>query len=175
MRFALVALAVVLTPVAVSAQGHPQTREGFWIGFGLGYGSLGFECSGCGNDRVGGASGYLKMGGKLSDKLLLGGESNAWTKDDAGTTVTAGNVSVVLYYYPSTTSGFFLRAGLGGASLDIEGVGSETGGGAVFGLGYDVRVSPKMSLTPVLNFGAGALANDFKQNVVQIALGLTWH
>ena len=175
MRFALVALAVALAPAAASAQGHPQTREGFWIGFGLGYGSLGFECSGCSNDREGAFSGYLKMGGVLSSKLLIGGETNGWTKDVGGSTVTAANASVVLYFYPSASGGFFLRGGLGWATLDVEGFGSETGPGGVFGIGYDVRVSPKMSLTPVLNFAAGALENDFKQNVVQIALGLTWH
>jgi hypothetical protein len=120
-------------------------------------------------------SGYLTLGGKLSDKLLLGGETNGWSKDDQGTMVTAANASVVLYFYPSATGGFFLRGGLGWATLDIEGLGSESGGGAVFGLGYDVRVSRNMSLVPVLNFAGGALANDFKQNVVQIALGLTWH
>jgi len=175
MRFALVALAVALAPTAAVAQGHPQIRDGFWIGFGLGYGSLGFECSGCSNDRVGGLSGYLKMGGKLGPKLLLGGETNGWSKDDQGTMVTAANASVVLYFYPSATGGFFLRGGLGWSTLDIEGIGSEGGGGAVFGIGYDVRVSANMSLVPVLNFAGGALANDFKQNVVQVALGLTWH
>lgn len=175
MRFALVALAVALAPAAASAQGHPQTREGFWIGFGLGYGSLGFECTGCGNEREGALSGYLKMGGTLSPKLLLGGETNGWSKDIGGSMVTAANASVVLYFYPSPTGGFFLRGGLGWATLDVEGLGSETGPGGVFGIGYDVRVSPKMSLTPVLNFAGGTLANDFKQNVVQIALGLTWH
>src|SRR5438105_15398096 len=35
---------VVAGPRWAAAQ-HPQTREGFWIGFGFGYGSLGFSCS----------------------------------------------------------------------------------------------------------------------------------
>ena len=175
MRHVLVALLVAATPVAAAAQGHPQTREGFWIGFGFGYGTLGFECSGCSSDRAGAFSGYLKMGGTLSSKLLLGGETNGWTKDDQGTTVTAANASLTLYFYPSPSGGFFLRGGVGWASLDIEGVGSETGPGGTLGLGYDIRVSPKMSVTPVLNFMGGALANDFKQNVVQVAVGLTWH
>jgi hypothetical protein len=162
-------------PAAAAAQGHPQTREGFWIGFGFGYGSLGFECSGCTNDREGAFSGYLKMGGTLSPKLLLGGETNGWTKDDQGTMVTAANASLTLYFYPSADGGFFLRGGVGWASLKIEGLGSETGPGGTFGLGYDIRVSPKMSVTPVLNFNGGVLADDFKQNVVQLAVGVTWH
>jgi hypothetical protein len=115
------------------------------------------------------------MGGTLSSKLLLGGETNGWSKDDQGTMVTAANASLTLYFYPSATGGFFLRGGVGWASLDIEGLGSETGPGGTFGLGYDIRVSQNMSVTPVLNFNGGALANDFKQNVVQLAVGLTWH
>src|SRR5438094_10350902 len=40
---------------------HPQTRQGFWIGFGFGYGSLGLSCDGCNSiDREGGVSGYVK-------------------------------------------------------------------------------------------------------------------
>jgi len=175
MRHLLAALLLVAAPAAAAAQGHPQTREGFWIGFGFGYGSLGFECSGCSSDREGAFSGYLMMGGTLSPKLLLGGESSAWTKDDGGTMVTAGNVSAVLVFYPNANGGFFLRAGLGWASLDIEGLGSETGPGGTLGLGYDLRLSDKMSISPVVNFYGGALANDFKQNWMQVAVGLTWH
>ena len=177
MRYVLAALVVAMAPAAsvASAQGHPQTRDGFWIGFGFGYGSLGFSCNGCSTSREGAFSGYLKMGGTLSPKLLLGGETNGWTKDDQGTKVTAANASVVLYFYPSPTGGFFLRGGLGWATLDIQNVGSETGPGAVFGLGYDLRVGTNMSIVPVVNWNYGALANDFKQNVLQVAVGVTWH
>lgn len=45
----------------------------------------------------------------------------------------------------------------------------------MFGLGYDVRVGGNMSITPVLNFNWGSLANDFSQNVVQLAVGVTFH
>jgi len=74
---------------------HPQTREGFWIGFGFGYGSLGFSCSGC-SGTEGAPSGYLKLGGTLSPNLLIGGETDGWTKSISGTTLTAGNASLAL-------------------------------------------------------------------------------
>ena len=90
-------------------------------------------------------------------------------------TVTAGNLSGTVYFYPSPASGLFLRGGLGWATLDIEGFGSESGVGAVFGAGYDIRVSGNTSITPVLNFNWGSLANDFSQNVVQLAVGVTFH
>lgn len=169
----LTALALVLVPAA-SAQGTAPIREGFWIGFGLGYGSLGFDCTGCGSEREGALSGYLKLGGTLSPKLLLGGETNGWTKDDQGTTVTAGNASAVIYFYPSPAGGFFLRGGLGFATLSIGGF-DESGVGGVIGTGFDIRMGPKTSITPVFNFNFGSLSDGVSQNVIQLAVGVTFH
>jgi Outer membrane protein beta-barrel domain len=173
MRY-LTALVLVLAP-ALSAQGRPQTRDGFWIGFGLGWGSLSFSCSGCSGSE-GAFSGYLKMGGTISPKVLIGGESNGWSKSDAGTTLTAGNLSATVYFYPQPTGGLFLRGGIGWASLSVSGGGgSESGAGAVFGVGYDVRVGAKTSIVPVANFNWGDLGSGVKQNVFQLAVGVTFH
>jgi len=179
--FALLAL---LGAAAARAQ-HPQTRKGFWIGFGFGYGSLGLSCTGCSNiSREGGISGFLKMGGTVSDKLLLGGESNGWTKDVGGTTITAGNVSFTAYYYPAPANGFFLRGGLGFADYKEEGSSGSTGFGFTLGLGYDIRVGTNFSLTPVANFSWGSVGDvqsggftipGTKENVFQLGLGFTWH
>jgi len=169
----ITALAIVLVSAA-PAQGRAQTREGFWIGFGLGYGSLGFDCSGCGTEREGAVSGYLKLGGTLSPKLLLGGETNGWTKSEGGTTLTAGNASAVVYFYPSPTGGFFLRGGLGFATLSIGGF-DESGVGGVIGTGFDIRMGAKTSITPVFNFNWGSLSDGVSQNVVQLAVGVTFH
>ena len=172
----LAALAVALAPAA-PAQGHPQTRQGFWIGFGLGYGSLSFSCSGCSGSE-GGLSGYLKLGGTLSPKLLIGGETNGWSKSQGGGTLTASNASATVYFYPSATGGLFLRGGLGFAALTASAGGSsatESGVGAVFGAGYDIRVGRNMSIVPVANFNWGNIGSGVKQNVFQLAVGLTWH
>src|SRR5205807_2505553 len=121
----------VAGPRQVAAQ-HPQTREGFWIGFGFGYGSAKASCDGCGTSSGnGGVTGFLKLGGTLSKQVLLGGEVNAWTKSDSGVTTELGNVSAAVYYYPAVKSGFFLKGGLGfstfrahdGGSIDGTGVG----------------------------------------------------
>jgi hypothetical protein len=177
MRLVLTALAVVaLAPVA-AAQGHPQSRDGFWIGFGLGYGSLSYSCSGCSGSE-GALSGYLKLGGTLSPKILIGGETNGWVKSENGTTVSAGNASAALYFYPAPASGLFLRGGIGVATLSATNggtTGSQSGFGLTFGLGYDVRVGTNMSITPVANYNWGNLGSGVKQNVFQLAVGLTWH
>src|SRR5206468_9362119 len=57
---AIVSALLVVAASAASAQ-HPQTRKGFWIGFGFGYGS--YTCTDC--SSVGSVSGYLKMGGTV--------------------------------------------------------------------------------------------------------------
>lgn len=94
----------------VSAQVRPQTRDGFFVGFGLGWGSLG--CSDCDGEREPGLSGYFKLGGTVSDQLLLGFESNGWYKEEDGVTLSQGNLSAVAYLYPAPASGFFLKGGL---------------------------------------------------------------
>ena len=73
-------------------------------------------CDGC--DRVGAPSGYLKLGGTLRQNILLGVETNGWTKSEAGARLTMGNVSGAIYWYPMTTNGMFVKAGAGYSVLD---------------------------------------------------------
>jgi hypothetical protein len=174
-RSVTVAVALVLAGASVANAQHAQTRKGFWIGFGLGMGSLGFTCDGCISDRESALSGYLKMGGTLSPKLLLGGETNGWTKSEGGTTMTAGNLSLTAYYYPVPAGGLFLRGGLGASSLQITGADAETGLGASIGAGYDIRVGTNFSVTPVLNFNWGKPVTGLGQNFVQFGIGATFH
>ncbi len=169
-----IVIAVGLLVLVTTSTLQAQTREGFWIGFGLGAGSLGIEG---GTDRDTGVVGYLKLGGTISERFLLGVESNAWLKDESGVTVTHTNHSAVAYFYPSATSGFFLKGGLGSARLLEEVSGrntSETGGGAVLGLGFDARVGDNWSITPVLNFNYGAFDGG-NTNIVELAVGVSWH
>ena len=150
-------------------------RSGFWFNGGLGFGSLG--CRDC-NGREGGLSGGLALGGTLGQKVLLGVGSNGWRKSDAGETLTAGTLTALIRFYPSATGGFFLLGGLGVGSirLEVDGLGSvtETGFGALLGLGYDIRVGSSVSLTPFWN-GFAVEGSDLNANVGQLGLGLTVH
>ena len=133
----ILGLLVLMTAGAAQAQSH----EGFWVGFGFGGGSLGIDG---GTDRDTGVVGYLKLGGTLSERFLLGVELNQWMREErSGATVGLTNLSAVVYFYPSATSGFFLKGGLGTSRLEVEVSGisvSQDGGGAVLGLGFDARV-----------------------------------
>jgi hypothetical protein len=168
----------VLLASSASAQ-QAQTRQGFWIGGGMGYGSLGMSCEGCGDiDREGGASGYFKLGGTIRPNILLGVEGNGWRKSEGTLTLTMGNFSGAAYWYPMTTTGLFLKGGVGYSTLrvsdDVLGDASDSGFGLLAGLGYDIRVSRSLSITPVANWFRGGFDGG-SANVMQLGLGVTSH
>ena len=171
---------------------RPQRREGFWIGFGLGYGSANISCDNCtSGSRTGGVTAFLKLGGTPSQSVLIGGAINGWSHSSGGATETIGNVTGSLYYYPVATGGLFLTGGLGfsGYEVDTSPSTSGTGWGFTGGIGYDVRVGRNVSLTPVVSFVYGALedfdvqlggggvsrATGWKQSVIDLGLGVTFH
>jgi len=185
-------LAFAAAPAAWA--GHPQTRQGFWIGFGAGYGSAeaSADCEGCGGEREGSFTGFVKLGGTLNEKVLLGVETNGWIKEVDDTTLTLGSVTGTVTFYPQASGGFFLKGGVGLSYVDTEtSEGSFTaslskaGWGVLAGIGYDLRVGRNTSLTPCVNFYYGqpgdidfegeALFGGWKQNVVTFEIGLTFH
>jgi len=185
-------LALVVLGGAVASPGwgqRPQRRDGFWIGFGVGYGWAHVACDGClGVARTGGATGFLKLGGTLSPHVLLGGQVNVWAHDDGASTEGIANVTASLYYYPDARRGLFLTGGLGFSdySTDSRPAFEGSGWGATLGVGYDVRVGRNVSLTPIVHwvYGAvgdvnqGALGPGFtgwRQNVIDVGLGVTFH
>jgi hypothetical protein len=152
-----------------------HTRQGFWFNAGLGYGSAG--CLDC-NIRTGSLSGGLALGGALSQKVMLGGGTNRWTKSEDGHTLTVETLAAVMRFYPSSTAGYFVLGGLGLGMIHraASGFGSDTqtGFGALLGLGIDIRVDRNVSLTPFWN-GFVVVMNDQDANVGQIGLGVTVH
>ena len=171
------AAALFLVPQHTEAQ-RPQTREGFFIGLGIGGGSLG--CATCAG-REGSITGKLTLGGTLSPQLLLGVESSGWTKEENDAWLTHANASAVAHFYPVATGGFFLSGGVGFSTLDVSTVSgsvttsiSETGLGFTAGAGYDVRVGNNFSVTPYGIYGWG----DFdagSADTFQFGIGVTLH
>ncbi len=164
-------------PQAVAPRGrYPQTREGFWFNAGTGLGFAG--CQGCvGSDA--GASGGLSLGGRVSDKVLFGVGTSGWYKSYAeGVSLSGGTFDGRIRFYPSVNSGFFLTGGLGlgHISVGVAGFGSETeyGVGGLFGLGWDIRIKPNVSLTPFYN-GFAVQTSNADSHVDQIGVGITVH
>jgi hypothetical protein len=173
MLVSLVSAATLGTSPAFG-QGHAQTRQGFWFNGGLGYGSLG--CGDC-SDRTGGLSGSLSLGATLNSHILLGVGTTGWTKSESGATMTVGTLDARLRFYPAAAGGFFLTSGIGVGSVRMEtifGNGSEMGWGVVLGLGYDIRISNNISLTPFWN-GFAVKSSNLDANVGQLGLSITTH
>jgi hypothetical protein len=171
----LVALGLAASPAAAQ---HAQTRQGFWAGVGMGWGSFGLGCDGCdGLERTGSYSGYLKLGGTLRSNLLVGAELNGWTKSEDGATVEFGNASAAAYWYPTVESGLFLKGGMGYSRLAADtglDSASDGGWGLLAGIGFDMRVGRNTSLTPVMNYFRGSFDGG-SADVVQLGLGVTFH
>ena len=176
--------------------GHPQERHGFWIGLGVGYGSAvaSADCDGCGGEnREGSVTGFLKLGGTLNQKVLLGVETNAWVKNaDDNTTLTLGAFTGTVTVYPKATGGFFLKGGLGTSYVSVDfqedlfsSKIDKWGWGFLVGAGYDLRVWRNISLTPCVNYHYGKPGDirfqgvtvfpGWKQDVVSFELGVTFH
>ncbi|HKK92030.1 MAG TPA: outer membrane beta-barrel protein [Longimicrobiales bacterium] len=160
---------------AIPAHAQDFSRDGFFIGFGLGYGSLGIEDA---SDREGALSGYLKLGGSLNESVLLGVESSGWVDEEAGATLSFGNLSGIVQFYPSTTNNFYLKAGAGLARIDLDlgigGSGAEAGLGLVAGAGIDIPLGSHFALTPYANFNYGNI-EDVGINVFQFGAGVSWY
>lgn len=160
---------------AAPAQAQDFSREGFFIGFGFGFGSLGVDDA---SDRESSVAAHLKLGGAVSDRFLLGIESNGWYKDEAGAQLTFSNLSAVGQFYPSQTSNFFLKAGVGVARAELDlglfGSGSETGLGLVAGAGIDIPAGSRFALTPFANFNWGDI-DGTSVNVFEVGLALYWY
>ena len=185
MRLPIVSCAVVLMAVspAIVLAAHPQRRRGFWWSFGAGYGSARVECDQClAGSREGSLAGWLRLGGTIGDRLLLGWEGSGWLKNDKGRlqasedlTRTLGNSAIIAVFYPRAASGFFVRAG-GGLSYaglpprptrfcpatDLACLGAidegahGNGFGLTAGVGYDIRIRTNMSITPDFTYSRGS-------------------
>jgi hypothetical protein len=178
----LCAAGLMLLHAAGAAAQQSPAREGFWAAFGLGYGANSMSCgSGCSvnpDAKGGSVTASVKMGGTLSPKLRLGGEVNVWVKDlSSGVSESVGNVSAAAYFYPSPRSGFFMKGGVGVASVQLSqdnSTASQSGIGLLAGLGYDIRVSRKVSLTPLTNFYFGH-EGDLQHAIIDFGLSVQYN
>jgi hypothetical protein len=173
------------TGMAQRADRPPVQHRGFWIGFGLGGGAAFADYAA--NNRAG-LGGYVRMGGTLSRKVLLGGEAGGWARDIGGGTFSESGLTAVALFYP-TGPGVFLKAGAGFAGWAWRFTAGSTtttttagGFAATAGVGYDLRLGTNLFLTPSLDFQLhtnesdnAAFAGISSGTVLLFTLGLTWH
>ena len=201
----IAAVSLLSVPVAMQAQGRSAARpaarqaaaptndrDGYSLSLGLGGGSNGVSCSGCPTDRENGASGYLRVGKAFTPSVMLGLELNGWNKTQNNVTGRETMFSAIGQWYPSMTNGFFTKVGAGMGRMTVDDKSGtttnkteSTGFAYQLGLGYDMSIARRWSITPYVNYlstaGAKAQLNgvDTNQkldgNYVQYGLGLSWH
>jgi hypothetical protein len=174
------------------AQASAPTRDGFHFSIGLGTASVSATCTGCDvdffGDRISGLSGYVQLGGAATSKLVIAAEFTGWMKNDVPIYRRIALLNLVLLGYPSETSGFFVKGGVGGlraiAENDFVLVQSDAIT-ATTGVGYDVPLGGKTKLTAYVNYirtyNAETWINGFTTsvpvapNAIQFGTALTLH
>lgn len=137
-------------------------RHGFWINVGVGAGRESYRFA----DEDDYTEGLTKptlsvrLGGTVNPNLRLGAEIIGWAdtyNDDQGDRVTEylGGLLLIGQFYPARDLGLFIK---GGAGLSRSGVSvpgpfdtSEDGFAWTAGLGYEVRLSRTLFLTPTID------------------------
>lgn len=184
----------------VQAQGFgpaDQSRRGFWYSLGVGQGYTDLACGICGGEREnGGLSGYARAGGTVTRAFLLGGEVSAWRRSQGELREHMEAVSAAAFWYPHPAHGWYVKFGLGYAMYRAN-EGDEHLAAKIFsgglGTGYEMRVSPVLSIAPFVNlmatpsgnlnrevtegggYHADRVADDLKLLVVQFGIGVTRH
>jgi hypothetical protein len=169
----------------VSDHAGRSRREGFWLSAGLGVGGESFDAhDGLGwSDGKAGGMGYLKLGGTISPNFLLGVELQGWTAQyyGQGYDRDLGNLMAIGQWYPSARDGFWFRGGVGFARDHLRYYGGPPAGTLIttrngtaysVGLGYDLPVGRRVSLTPTLDF-LGQRYETHTERVFSIGLGIT--
>lgn len=194
----LLAFLILASPLRAQGFGPPaDSRQGFWVGAGLGQGATWLRCAVCADDRKsGGLAGYGRAGATINDRLLLGGDLTYWRRNDEEVLEQSTGLAGAAYWYPNERHGYYLKFGLGyswyrAAQDEI----ALTAGvlTAVSGAGYEMRVNPRISLVPFLNllitakgdllredtrnggFSASRVADDLSQIAIQLGFGITRH
>lgn len=157
--FGALLVALALAGFAAPAQAQLTTqhrRNGMWFSLGLGGGwNVAKNVNG---EAKSGFAGYIRGGGSLSPHLLLGGEAEWWYRDESSDlSLARGNLTLVGQYYPSLDLGGFVKLGVGLAGAELITAGGsqaswETGTGVTAGVGWDVPVGQKISLTANADF-----------------------
>lgn len=182
---------VALLASALPAQRAPL-RSGLWFELGRGTGNIRISCTTCERPTsLFGGSGFLRIGGSLSRKVLLSLEVFSLLDDrfeargtDSTVTLETYAVGPTVLWYP-WSSGFHLSAGMGVAGVELalpvtedvpELLASGTGVGVHFGVGLDVPLWRKLSTSASFGVYYSAIGDvPITENVVDDVISTGYH
>ena len=185
-----VTAALVISPALAYAQEPPQglievpesSRRGFWLGLGLGAGGESFDLSP--------SDGYsnllyrptvsLRLGGTVSQHLRLGGEVLSWINDVGPAVESLSSALFIAQLYPFSSSGFYLKGGLGigrnAVDFDDGFEEGDTGFAGLIGAGYELRLSRRFYLSPTIDLVGhrydDGVVGDYRERLVNFGLGI---
>ncbi len=182
-RIALIVVALLLFWAPQAKAQRPQEHSGFWWAVGLGGGVN--VTTGLDGESLWGGAGVIRLGGTVSQKLLLAGDLVYWFKNYADLDVYRVNTTLAAYYYPLESRGFYLKGGVGVGS--VSGVVRTTASGfteseiafaTTVGTGIDFQVARNLYLTPGLDWLFQAfdeIAGTSTNSVLVLTLAVTSH
>ncbi len=172
-----VAAALVVGAATPVAAQESTGREGLWGSFGVGGGwNLARNIA---DETKPGFAGYVRLGWAVDRHVLFGGEGMLWAREEANQVLTRGNVTLTGLYYPAASRGIFLKLSLGLSLVDFfpttdsTVVTTETGFGSNIALGYDLRISRSLFITPNVDFVYQRIENA-DNTMLLLTLGLTF-
>lgn len=155
----IVALASLVASPLRSQTHQPLPRWGVVAGFGIGMGSGDISCDACRGSQ-GGPSMHARVGGALREDLYLVAELDGFSSSEKADPLSQPATSllafdVVAQWYPRSAHGYFVSAGLGGGTVQMnrnapggDPITSPVGSAFKVGTGYDIRVTRALAATP---------------------------
>jgi Outer membrane protein beta-barrel domain len=161
---------------------HEGGRGGFWGGLSLGAGGEAFDLrDGQGySEELYRPTVSLRLGGTVSQSLRLGGEAMAWINERNHSVESLSSLLFIGQLYPITTTGLYLKGGLGLGRNAVEfddgfDVG-DTGFAGLLGAGWEIRVGRRWYLNPsfdvVEHRYTGRGDERYRERLVNFGLGV---
>ena len=192
---ALIASAAVVALTALPARA--QTREGFYVGGGIGRGSAVLtadsNCQLCrpfSTGRKGGLTADLRLGQSLGPHVGLEVDLNRWFHLHDPPLYSFSNASLAVSFHPGH-SGFFVKAGPGLARLALKQSQTMTLSnikvGFTAGVGYDVPIGRTTAVSPMATYWwgnpgtptfddiGGPVDVGYRYNVLELSVGVTFY
>jgi hypothetical protein len=161
---------------------HEGGRAGFWGGLSLGAGGEAFDLrDGAGySEELYRPTVSLRLGGTVSPSLRLGGEVLAWINERDFETESLTSVLFIGQLYPITSTGLYLKGGLGLGrnAVEFDGGGDvgDTGFAGLLGAGWEIRLGRRWYLNPSLDIMehryTGRGEERYRERLVNFGLGV---